>query len=282
MTDGIIEAAGDLVPGSPLVAGGVVTGALLLRKVFGPSIESVGDVLSQWTERRMMNALKIAEKADRRLADDQGSGEVHMRVANKIIEDGSWISDDVHQEYMAGLVAVSRSDGGEDDSAFYYVDLISRLTSSQIRLHCAMYGALVGTRTLETEKLSLQFDTDCPKLSVQTTVDDVSRSLTAEGASLEPGSISIALNGLHREGLVGGYSVGHTEVHGAPASPDPLVYMIPTSFGARVYQAARGSDAMNSDYLRFPGARLQPFAPEPRALEGAKIGAFQPKWPSRE
>jgi len=122
-------------------------GALGLYWTLGPSIKAVGNSFGQWTEYRMNNLLRIGEKVSARREsqvdlDDGSPRDVHPRLAADFIENSSWVDDDLHQEYFAGLIAVEK---GQSDDGLFYSRVISGLTASQVRLHFLIYRAYEGS-----------------------------------------------------------------------------------------------------------------------------------------
>ncbi len=144
-TDDILEqlgAAADTV-GDVIMPGGA-TAALAV--IVGPSVVEIGQVLKEFTGYRLRNLLGIGEKSAARLSDEDRAQErkIHPRVAKELIEEGSWIEDDVSQEYIAGLlVDAHRSDAANNDTV-YLANLTARLGPSHLRLHHLIYSAYVG------------------------------------------------------------------------------------------------------------------------------------------
>ena len=85
------------------------------------------------------NVEAILAKGARRADDLPSQDPVNPRVAHTVVEDGSWVSDDVGQEYFAGLLLFSKSDSEDSDDGVFYATLAAGLTSNQIRMHHAIY-----------------------------------------------------------------------------------------------------------------------------------------------
>lgn len=108
-----------------------------LSRICLPAAEEFGlllrDRVSHW---RTLNAAKLAQKAAAKL-DEQPNADkkhAHPRIAFQIIEQGSWIEQDDIQDLWAGLLASSCTFDGKDDTNLTFVDLLSRLTASQVRV----------------------------------------------------------------------------------------------------------------------------------------------------
>ncbi len=125
-----------------------------LSRVVGPSLDAIGSALGKFTAYRAENLLKIGEKAQRRLDQLEQAeagesrrehiGSAHPRVAKAILDEGSWIDDDLHQEYLAGLlVDASTVNDGRDDSG-YLARLVGGLTADQVLLHYLMVSGYAG------------------------------------------------------------------------------------------------------------------------------------------
>lgn len=56
------------------------------------------------------------------------------RMFFSIINNGGWIDDEHLQKMWAGLLASSRSIDGKDDSNLIYINLLSQLTSSEVKI----------------------------------------------------------------------------------------------------------------------------------------------------
>jgi len=120
-----------------LTKGAVDGAAAFLGRICLPAAEEVGlllrDKISHW---RAQNLVKIAEKAQRRLAQSNEPGETHAhpRLLFQVLEDGSWADTDDVQEMWAGLIASSCTADGRDDSNLMFINLLSQLTASQVRV----------------------------------------------------------------------------------------------------------------------------------------------------
>ncbi len=108
-----------------------------LSRICLPAAEEFGlllrDRVSYW---RTINAAKLAQKAAAKLGEqpDADKKHAHPRIVSQIIEQGSWIEQDDIQDIWAGLLASSCTLDGKDDTNLTFVDLLSRLTASQVRV----------------------------------------------------------------------------------------------------------------------------------------------------
>ncbi|MCX6141744.1 MAG: hypothetical protein NTZ35_00850 [Ignavibacteriales bacterium] len=108
-----------------------------LSRICLPAAEEFGlllrDKVSTW---RANNAAKIAIKAEKKLNtfSDAGQRHAHPRLVMTVLENGSWSDNDEVQEFWAGLLAASCTQSGDDDSNMIFINLLSQLTLSEVRL----------------------------------------------------------------------------------------------------------------------------------------------------
>lgn len=195
------------VTGAVVAAGKLVKAAdesKLLERLVGPLFEAIG---LEWADGyRRRNAEKVARKAARQVGDEQLAlpGGVHPRVAHRILDDGSFVHEDVMQEYLAGLLAGSRTETGDDDRAAYYVDLVASMPASQVRLHHAIYGALA---TVHTDGEGFGYAAVLQRNAVSTPLEAAAAVVGVPAGLSEADAVGECLLGLHREGLIRTYGV---------------------------------------------------------------------------
>jgi hypothetical protein len=185
-----------------------------------------------------------------------------------LIENASWVDDDLQQEYFAGLIVREVSDS---DEGLFYSRIVSGLTASQIRLHFLIYRAYEGSiATVQTPRFN-NGDADLRKLAVR-----ASRTSFADAMQLESISSSawaVAVHGLERAGLV-------TEIAPVKAG-DETIAAIPSLLGAIIYHRALsytpvGIDAIRSDRAqleRIGGHSYASFPDTANSLSGSVVGA---------
>jgi hypothetical protein len=102
-----------------------------VAKEFGLSAR---DSARAWRQGNTVNTTtKMQQKFDAagvRPADVR----VHPRLGIAVFEQSSWTDDEVLQDMWAGLLVSSTADGAPDDSNMIFVDLLSKMTSSQARV----------------------------------------------------------------------------------------------------------------------------------------------------
>jgi hypothetical protein len=120
-----------------VVTKGTVAGAsAFLSRICLPVAEEIGLLFQDRVRAyRSQNAVAIANKAEQKLEVPGGDSlHGHPRLVGLILEQGSWVEVSEVQEMWAGLLASSCSEDGRDDSNLMFVDLLSRLSTSQARL----------------------------------------------------------------------------------------------------------------------------------------------------
>jgi hypothetical protein len=102
-----------------------------------PAAEDFGfllqDIVKYW---RLKNLSIIAIKSKKILNAQNNDIEVSAtpRIVNSILENGSWIDNDKIQDMWSGLLASSCTKDGKDESNLIFINLLSQLTSSEVRI----------------------------------------------------------------------------------------------------------------------------------------------------
>ncbi len=120
------------------VTKGAVDGAAaFLSRICLPAAEEFGllfrDRVSAW---RASHATAITNRAQAMLDSEPHDAPVHAhpRIVAGVIELGSWTEAEEVQQMWSGLLASACTTDGRDDSNLMFVDLLSKLTTSQARL----------------------------------------------------------------------------------------------------------------------------------------------------
>lgn len=199
----------------------------LTLRLLGPTADYLGSGIRAWSEARVQNIRGILDKAGRKLDPESlsESGAVAPRVLRGILNDGSFVTDELAQDYFGGVLASSHSHHGRDDRAATYTELLSRLSTYQIRVHYLLYQAgseidLVAAERRNARKLArtAQRDAEGGVIAGQwdkRTHDDVS----ARHRSL------VGLRG-HRTGASKGLGTRSLAAMRAPSRPGRLHYWL--------------------------------------------------------
>src|SRR5215471_14031340 len=110
----------------------------LFIRMLGPAADEIGEALRRFTEFRLRNVGRVITKA----ADKAGGtdhGIVNPRVAQVLLEEGSYCDDELIAEYLGGALAASRTPNGRDDRAVTWSGLVTSLSSLQVRAHFLVY-----------------------------------------------------------------------------------------------------------------------------------------------
>ena len=137
--------------------------AKLVAKLRGPTADYIGSGVKTWTEKRVANVKNIFAIASNRIGPRiEEAGQVPPKVLKGILEDGSFCDDSLAAEYFGGVLASSRSGVPRDDRGAYFIALISKLSTYQIRAHYVIYhmvkqlfdgSGLQITKQSEVEKM---------------------------------------------------------------------------------------------------------------------------------
>lgn len=103
------------------ILGSVTASKELLLRVLGPTADYFGeqlvDLVEKLNPRRRETLAKILARA-RTINEGQGDdveGEVPPRVFRNIIDEGTFVDDDLAAEYLGGLLASSKVPSGRDN-----------------------------------------------------------------------------------------------------------------------------------------------------------------------
>lgn len=120
------------------VTDGIIDGArAFLSRVCLPAAEEYGlllrDNVASW---RLQRAALLAKKAEEKVRLHHGDENVvvHPRIAHSVLDEGSWVEDDVVHDMWAGLLASGCDMDGSDDSNIVFIGLLKQLTSIQVRI----------------------------------------------------------------------------------------------------------------------------------------------------
>lgn len=116
------------------VVGATVDGATaFLSRICLPVAEEYGlllkDRVAQWRAQNAARTLKAAEAMA-----PEGEVAAHPRVVHKVLEACSWCESEVLQQMYAGLLASACTHEGPDESNVIFIDILSKLTSTQARV----------------------------------------------------------------------------------------------------------------------------------------------------
>lgn len=108
-----------------------------LGRICLPAAEEFGlllqDKVRNW---RQNNSVKMIHDAEIKFNKFNGNIEkhAHPRLVSKIIEQGSWVDEDMVQAMWAGLLASSCTEDGKDESNLIFTSILGQITSLQGRV----------------------------------------------------------------------------------------------------------------------------------------------------
>jgi hypothetical protein len=181
------------------------TSQSLIKAMLLPSAELYGqhlrDILdARLSERRARNAQRILEKASRKLDPDQ-PGYWPPRVVKEIFDDGSLIDDGLAAEYLAGVLASSRSPNGRDDRGVALSTMINRLSFYTLRTHYILYTA--ARRLLAGSGLQLGIDVEAQKAQVFIPYSTYYSAMEFDSSEDAWGALTHAIHALRHDNLIG-------------------------------------------------------------------------------
>ena len=131
--------------GTGLTALGLALGGKdIVLKLLGPTAEYIGEGAKDFTQKRFENVKNIFSNFHKKVGDgiNDETKSVSPKVLRGILDDGSYASDTLSFEYFGGVLASSRTGISRDDRGAYFVALISRLSTYQLRTHYLFYHCL--------------------------------------------------------------------------------------------------------------------------------------------
>jgi hypothetical protein len=121
----------------------ILGSAELTVKLLGPTAEYIGEGTRDLVEKQVNKAREIFSNAVRKAGGAINENRVvSPRVLRRVLQDGTLCEDAIAVEYFGGLLASSRSHDVRDDTALPLVNIVSQLSTSQIRLHFIIYRNL--------------------------------------------------------------------------------------------------------------------------------------------
>lgn len=129
----------------PLMLGAIgIPAALTLReqvnRILGPTSDYLGEKLCDLIKLRQKNVERIINKTEEILGDKvEEPGIINPRIIERLVNSGSYIEDDLVQNYFAGVMASSRTSTGNDDRGLYLLDLVIKMSNTDLKAHYILY-----------------------------------------------------------------------------------------------------------------------------------------------
>lgn len=225
-----------------------------LAKLLGPTAEYLGSGLKDYTQIRIKNIGRIFKKAEAILGEKiNESGEVPPKVLRKVIDEGSFIDDELSAEYFGGILASSRSNNIRDDRGACFINSVEGLSVYQIRTHYIFY---MGIKILFKDSGYLINLVDRPKM--ETFVPMLEYTKAMEFTDDELGRLDALLThslfGLHKEGYLEKFQYGGKDdfIGSYKNLPSEGIIFTPSALGAELFLWAHGQGDLHVSKLLNP------------------------------
>jgi len=243
-------------PGTGLtILGSAIGGAKVVEKILGPTSEYIGEQLKEWTVKKINNTANIFKNAEKKLGEKINSkGKVPPKVLKGILEDGAWCEENLQIEYFGGVLASSRSGISRHDRGAYFVSLISRLSTYQLRTHYLLYHLV--KQQFDGEDINIADGNNWSNLQMFISFDTFYNSMdfTHEEVENWANIFSHAIWGLGKEELLTGFIYGNGEYiksKFSEAKTAGIIYQ-PTKLGVELFMWAYGYGQNNpSDFFKI-------------------------------
>jgi hypothetical protein len=115
-----------------------------LNKLVGPSADLLGE--------QAKDAIVIVEQRVKRLYDiairklgakASVPGDVSPRILKQTIEEAIYCDDELVTEYLGGILASSRVEGGRDDRGVSHLSEVRSMSAYQVKVHYLVYTAML-------------------------------------------------------------------------------------------------------------------------------------------
>lgn len=212
----------------------------LLVRVLGPTADAVGEALGRYTTYRLRNVGRIVERADEK-SDSGKQGSANPRVAHILLEDGSYCDDEIMVDYLGGLLAASRTPTGRDDRAASWSNLVTSLSSLQIRAHYLLYREW-AEGLHDVKDINLGVDEGRRQAEMHLELIEFVNVLVMGEEIDQSSALNHAISGLVRVGLIADhYSYGQSGKPPAPQSKFEFALSVqPSAIGVELYGWAQG------------------------------------------
>jgi hypothetical protein len=255
-------------------------------KVLEPSANVIGDHLASFTQRRIENLRNINESLEHKFGVDELTtpGEIAPRVIRGLLEEGSYMEDDVGAEYFAGVVAGSRSEDGSDDSGVALIEVMNSLSSVQLRTHYSLYSATQRAIADRNDIDLRQGERGWARVAVPT--EQLLRAVFGDDPAKWTDDIGPIMRGLKRADLIepnwaAGPPDGLRKMERMVAWRQPSVVFTATNFGIELYCAAHGFTSID-DFKRGPDEFAGRFQAKISPCEANVVAELPPFEPTLE
>ncbi|MEO1091880.1 MAG: hypothetical protein AAFX81_14715 [Pseudomonadota bacterium] len=124
-----------------------------IQRLLGPTADYLGGELENFVKNRHDNIDRIFRSAIRKSSDLDDDKVVSPRILKEVVNEGSYMNDEVGVEYVGGILASSRSDDAKNDHGLWFAQKVKTLSTYDLRLHYLFYRSLQAILTLNDDAL---------------------------------------------------------------------------------------------------------------------------------
>jgi hypothetical protein len=218
----------------------------ILKRLLGPVADEIGLEMAEWVRSRHENVESIVNSAERKLGSGiDVPGAIPLRVASKILGEGSYCSDRVMGEYLGGVLASSRTPDGRDDRGARWVSLITSLSSYEIRLHYLLYSSARNLYLTNGTSVNWGYarEWNVAEINVAVRVEDLEACMDFSNTEQPKQVFPEAMFALNSEGLVHMWEImpnGQFPKKRYNSDAQALITFQPTSWGIQLFMWAHG------------------------------------------
>jgi hypothetical protein len=231
-----------------LTIAGALASKDLLGKLFGPTMEYMGDGTLGLVKKSKDNLQRIISIAIEKLKEQLDKpGQVNPRVLKAICDEGRFIEDNFCAEYFGGLLSSARSSDGHDDSAISFLSVIKSMSAKQIRLHFIVY-ALLSKHRFDPKIADLR--DSWQSIELQIPLAELLQSMEIRGVDAES-DLLLALTGLSDLNLIAQRSSAGIarRKSGVNRLEAEVVIVHPNERGSRLFLRALGSRGVSPELI---------------------------------
>jgi hypothetical protein len=223
----------------------------LIVRFLGPSVDVWANHFKQWNqglfEQRAENVNRVLEAADRKRGTPiENAGGIHPRVLKEILDDGSFVEDELMADYFGGVLASSATGVSRDDRGASMAKLVTELSTFEIRLHFVMYRAFKEVFDGSTRNVGVK--SDCEKMELFFPLHSLAAAMDLSETEFADVIVGYCLNGFLRHSIIGDFfAFGNPDalkVQWSGASKSGLI-VHPSAFGVSLFMWAHGVGALS-------------------------------------
>jgi hypothetical protein len=237
------------------VLGTALGGKDIIIKMLGPTADYVGNGIKDFASKRVENIQNIFLNASKKLGNKiEIDGGIHPKVLQGTLNEGSYANDSLSIEYFGGVLASSRSGISRDDRGAFFISLISRLSTYQLRLHYIFYHAI--KQNFDGDDVNWSISGNRGKLRLYFPFTAYENCMDFIKEEKEKGGILFdhSINGLIREELIDPWFQSGSVEHLMPYLPtiiEPGFILQPNRLGFELFYWAYGKGQENPrDFLQ--------------------------------